>query len=41
MTRRSKRKESEPGADGGAAADAAASAAVDLTAALDQLDETE
>ena len=58
MTRRSKRKESEPGADGAAAADAATlfvekckadesaqlqvvSAAVDLTAALDQLDETE
>ena len=39
MTRRSKRKESEPGADGAAAADAA-SAAIDLTAALDQLDET-
>ena len=50
MTRRSKRKESEPGANGAAASDAAAppqsygellesSAAVDLTAALDQLDE--
>ena len=51
MTRRSKRKESEPGANGAAANDATApapkkakakdkSAAVDLTAALDQLDET-